>query len=240
MQHEIMDDPDFAMLKITFDAPGEQLVAESGAMVAMDPAIQMTTSMRGGLMAAAKRKLLGGESLFQNTYDATAAGQTIFLAPAPEGDMRMRALEEGEVFFLNSGTYVAHAGERLDIDTKYGAGASGGGLGKGVRGLLSGTGLFVLKITGPGLVFFSSYGAVHEVDIPPDGYICDTGHVVAFTEGLSYDIRRFGGTKGLFFSGEGFICEFNGQGRLYMQTRNAPALAAFLEPFRRVQRNSND
>ena len=58
-----------------------------------------------------------------------------------------------------------------------------------------------------------------------------TVHDVAFTEGLSYDVRRFGGTKGLFFSGEGFICEFNGQGRLYMQTRNVGAFAAFLQPF---------
>ncbi|MCA9699171.1 MAG: AIM24 family protein, partial [Myxococcales bacterium] len=49
----------------------------------------------------------------------------------------------------------------------------------------------------------------------------------------------FGGMRGLFFSGEGLVCDFTGQGKIYLQTRNAGALAAFLHPFRPVETKSS-
>ena len=79
MKYEILDSPDFALLQVVLDA-GEKIVAESGAMVAQDAQIGVETNMRGGLLGAAKRKLLGGESLFQNTFTSQAAGQRLFLA----------------------------------------------------------------------------------------------------------------------------------------------------------------
>ena len=84
MQFEIIDTPDFGLLRVQFEARDEQIVAESGAMVSMSAELQMTTSMRGGLFDAVKRKLLGGESLFQNTYTPTAPGQEILLAQTRE------------------------------------------------------------------------------------------------------------------------------------------------------------
>jgi uncharacterized protein (AIM24 family) len=108
MRHEILDAPDFGLLKLTLDA-GEKVVAESGAMVAMGPAVTIETRMRGGLLAAAKRKLLGGESLFQNTFTAQAAGQELYLAPPVEGDVAMRELGPGETFFLQSGAAYARS-----------------------------------------------------------------------------------------------------------------------------------
>ncbi len=230
MRHDILDRPDFALLKFTFDAPGESVVAESGAMVSMSTGLDVKTSMRGGLLQAAKRKLLGGETLFQNTFTSTAAGQELVLAPAPEGDIHTRVLGPGEVMYLQSGAYVAHVGAEMQLDTKWG----------GVKGFFGGVGLFMVKLTGPGQVFFYSYGAMREIQIAPGpGYICDTGHIVGFTDGLTYDIRKFGGFKGLFFSGEGLVCHFHGQGTLLLQTRNATTLAAFLEPFRPVKSSSS-
>jgi len=230
VKHQILDAPNFAMLKVTFDAPGERLVAESGAMVAMSAELGIETTLRGGLLAAAKRKMLGGESLFQNTYTASAGGQEIYLAPPAEGDMKSRTLALGETLFLQSGAYVAHEGPDLVLDTKWG----------GVRSFFGGVGFFLLKLTGPGTVFFGSYGALHQVDVGPEGYTADTGHIVAFTEGLEYRVRPFGGMKGLFFSGEGLVCDFSGRGSLLLQTRNPSSLAAFLQPFRPVKARSSD
>ena len=227
MKHKILDSPDFAMLEVILDA-GEAIVAESGAMVAKDVQIDIQTSMRGGLLGAAKRKLLGGESLFQNTFTSQAAGQRLYLSGASEGDIQSRTLAAGESFFLQSGAYLAHSGSELVLDTKFG----------GVKGFFSGVGFFMLRVQGPGTVFYNSYGALHPVEVGPQGYTIDTDHIVAFTEGLDYKVRTFGGFKGLFFSGEGLICDFSGTGTVWVQTRNASALAGFLHPFRRVKAKS--
>lgn len=228
MQHEILDAPDFGLLKLTLSV-GEKVVAESGAMVAMGAEISVETKMRGGLLAAAKRKLLGGESIFQNTFIARAAAQELYLAPPVEGDLRILELAPGETFFLQSGNYLAHVGDDLVLDTQWG----------GVRSFFGGVGFFMLKVIGPGTLFYASYGAIHEVPIGAGGYTCDTGHIVGFSDGLDYRVRPFGGFKGLFFSGEGLVCDFEGSGTLFVQTRNAPALASFLHPFRRVQQRGN-
>lgn len=225
MRHEIVDAPDFGLLKITFDAPGERVVAESGAMVAMGAEVDVQTTMRGGLLAAAKRKVLGGESIFQNTFTAKAAGQSLFLAAPAEGDLKEMDLAPGQSFFLQSGAYVAHVGDQLVLDTKWG----------GVKSFFSGVGFFMLRLSGPGKLFFASYGALHAVNVGPQGYTADTGHIVAFTEGLDYSVRPFGGMKGLFFSGEGLVCDFRGSGTVYLQTRNPSSLAGFLQPFRPVK-----
>ncbi len=226
MQHYIQDSPDFGLLQVIFDQPGETIVAESGAMVAMDTAVQMQTSMRGGVMAAAKRKLMGGESIFQNTFTSTQPGQRLFLAPPSEGDLQAMQLAPGQSFFLQSGAYVAHIGEQLQLDTKWG----------GAKGFFSGVGLFMLRLVGPGIVFYASYGAIHAVTVE-QGYTADTGHILGYTEGLNFNVRKFGGYKGLFFSGEGLVCDFHGQGTLYLQTRNASSLASFLEPYRPAKKS---
>jgi uncharacterized protein (TIGR00266 family) len=230
VKYEILDAPNFALLKILFESAGERIVAESGAMVAMSADIAVETAMRGGLLAAAKRKMLGGESLFQNTFVASSSGQELFLAAAAEGDLREKTLADGEVFYMQSGAYLAQIGDRLKLDTKWG----------GVRSFFGGVGFFLLRITGPGTVFYGSYGALHEIEVGAEGYTADTGHVVAFSQGLEYDVRPFGGMKGLFFSGEGLVCNFRGHGTLYLQTRNPSSLASFLHPFRPVKSRSSD
>jgi uncharacterized protein (TIGR00266 family) len=229
MRYEILDAPNFGLLELTLE-PGEKVVAESGAMVAMSPSISVDTRLRGGLMAAAKRKLLGGESLFQNTYVSQGSAQKLYLAPPAEGDLVARELARGETFFLQSGNYLAHVGDDLVLDTRWG----------GVRSFFGGLGFFMLKVSGPGTLFYGSYGAIHEVPIAAGGYTCDTGHIVGFTDGLEYQVRPFGGFKGLFFSGEGLICDFDGRGSLFLQTRSAASFAAFLHPYRRVQQSGND
>lgn len=225
VKYEILDSPNFSLLKVTFEGASEHVVAESGAMVAMGGNVAVSTSMRGGLLSAAKRRVFGGESLFQNTFTAGASGESLYLAPPPEGDMRARVLAPGELFFLQSGAYVAHVGDELKIETQWG----------GVRGFFGGIGLFLLRIVGPGTVFFGSYGALHQVEVGPAGYTADTGYIVGFTAGLDYRVRPFGGMKGLFFSGEGLVCDFAGTGSLFLQTRSPSSLASFLHPFRPVK-----
>ena len=227
MQTQMLQKPDFGILKVIFDAPGETILCESGAMVSRSAEMQMKTSMRGGILAAAKRKLLGGESIFQNTFTATAPGQEIYLAASPEGDIETMTLAAGQEFYLQSGAYLASESS-VTLDTKFG----------GFKGFF-GPGMFLVKMVGPGTFWFNSYGALHPVDVN-GRFTCDNDHVVGFGPGLDYKVRAFGGMKGLFFSGEALVCEFTGQGRLYAQTRRGPNLAAFLHPFRPVKSSNDD
>lgn len=229
MQYRIVQKPDFAMVHVMFDQAGEQLLTESSAMVARDNAIDMKTQMQGGLLSAAKRKLLGGESLFQNTFTATQQGQTMWVAPGAEGDVEVLQCDGQTPVMLSSGAFLASA-PTVQLDTKWG----------GARGFFSGAGLFLLKANGYGPLFFGCYGGIHAVDIQNGSYICDTGHIVGFTGSLDYRVTKVGGLKSLFLSGEGLVCEFRGTGRLYISTRNPNSLAAFLHPYRRVQRSNND
>lgn len=224
MRYEVRQKPDFGIVRVVFDAPGEQLLVESAAMVARDTAMEMKTAMTGGILGAAKRKLLGGESIFQNTFTATAAGQTLWVAPGPEGDVQELICDGQTPVFMQSGAFLACA-PTVQLDTKWG----------GAKGFFSGAGLFLLRAMGTGPLFFSCYGGIHPVDVGANGYIVDTSHIVGWTGGLEYRVTKLGGLKSLFLSGEGLVCEFRGQGRVWVSTRNPSSLAAFLQPFRPVK-----
>lgn len=223
MQHEIKNKPDFASLHIQLDS-GEAVVTEAGAMMGMSTDLKLETNMKGGLLGAAKRAL-GGESIFMNTYTAEADGQRLDLAPSAPGDIHHEALNG--TIFVQSGAYMASS-TGVEVDSKWG----------GAKTFFGGEGLFMLKCSGQGDLWFNSYGAIHEVQVEQT-YIVDTSHIVGFDESLTFAVRKVGGLKSLFFSGEGLVCEFTGHGRLWIQTRNAPSLAGFLHPFRPVKAKSD-
>lgn len=226
MRYEIRQKPNFAIARVEFDAPGEQLVVESSAMVAKDSGLEMKTSMRGGMLGAAKRKLLGGESLFQNTFTATQAGQSIWVAPAAEGDI-LAVEMDGTPIFMSSGNYIA-SGPGVTLDASF----------AGVKGFFGQGGLFMLKAEGQGPLFMGSYGGIHAVEVGPQGYIVDNYHIVGFTAGLNFNVRRVGGIVNTLAGGEGLICQFAGQGTVWITTRASSALAKFLHPFRPIKSDS--
>lgn len=224
MRHEIKNNPDFASLHLFLDS-GEQVVTESGAMMGMSGQLKMETNMKGGLLGAAKRAL-GGESLFLNTYTAEADGQRLDVAPSTPGDI-VHLPMSGAGVMVQSGSYMCST-PGVEVDSKWG----------GAKSFFGGEGLFMLRCSGQGDMWITSYGAIHPVDVQ-DTYVVDTSHIVAFEETLTFKVRSVGGMKSLFFSSEGLVCEFSGRGRLWIQTRNAPALAGFVHPFRRVKTNNN-
>lgn len=60
----------------------------------------------------------------------------------------------------------------------------------------------------------------------------DSGHLVAFETGLQYDIQM--ASRSIFSSlasGEGLVCRFHGEGKLWYQTRNLSAFASIIKGF---------
>jgi len=217
MQHEILYRPSYSLLKVDL-ARGESICAESGAMVSMSGGVGIRTAARGGILGALKRSVLGGESFFVNTFNANEAGEVTF-APSLPGDIWAIELNGQEVY-AQSGSYIASS-EGIEVNTKWG----------GAKTFFSKEGFFLLKISGTGTVFLSSYGAIHEITLAPDQkYTVDTGHMVAFDEGVGYSVRRVGGIKSTLFSGEGLVCELTGPGKILIQSRSADAFLSWLIP----------
>jgi uncharacterized protein (TIGR00266 family) len=217
MEHEILYRPSFSLLKVKL-AKGEAVTAEAGAMVSMSAGVEIETKAKGGLLGALKKSVLGGESFFVNTFKANDAGE-VTLAPPLPGDIAAVKLE-GKTIFAQSGAFIASSPE-ITVDTKWG----------GAKTFVSREGLFLLKISGTGWLYLSSYGAIHEVELAAgQKYTVDTGHMVAFDEGVRYEVKRVGGLKSTLFSGEGLVCELTGPGHIMLQSRSEDAFLSWLKP----------
>ena len=216
--------PAFTLARVALDQ-GETVRAESGAMVSMSGTVDIQTKMQGGFLAAVARSVLTQESFFQNNFTAARGPGEVTLAPSLPGDIRRRDLE-GDSVILQSGAYLG-SDPRVEIETKWG----------GARTFFAREGLFLLRASGRGPLLFSSYGAIVEVQVPPSGYVVDTGHLVAFEPGLEWTVEKVGGLKSLFFSGEGLVCRFRGSGKLWLQTRSFDAFLGEVIPH--VSRRTN-
>ncbi len=141
--------------------------------------------------------------------------------------MHIKMTPEMGAIFIQSSGYLAST-EGIELDTKWG----------GAKGFFSGAGLFLVKASGQGDLFINSFGAIHEIPVGQPGtmgqggYVVDTGHILAFSEGATYNVERVGGLKSFLTSGEGLVARFGGQGKVWLNTRNASALASFLWAFR--------
>lgn len=206
--------PDFGFVTIKLPV-GKKLKVEAAAMATMDTNIEMKTKLKGGLS-----RFFSGESIFINEFSATNGSGEIQIAPACPGDVEHIYLNNESIFLQNS-AFLASA-DTINVETKF------QGL---TKGFFSGESFFLIKCSGLGDLWFNSYGGIIEIEVN-DGYVVDTGHIVAFTEGLEYAVSRVGGYKSLFFSGEGLVCKFKGSGKVWIQTRKISPFVNWVYPFR--------
>ena len=221
MQHVIKHQPSFPLLQVTL-APGEVLVAEAGTMVARNADMNMEVKLNAGrslgffgklkaILVAMVRKMVGGDTFFVNHF-SSANGGWVWLAPPLSGAIRHLPLA-GRRLVLSAGAFVASAGE-VDLKVRWG----------GLRAILAKEGAFFVDASGTGDIWVTSYGAIEEIDVV-GSYMVDNGHLVAFESSLDFRIRSAGGgLMGFVASGEGLVCEFIGNGKVFIQSRNTSTL----------------
>ncbi len=210
MEFEIKSRPSYSLLEVKL-SPGEEIIAETGAMAYMKN-VEIKTGIKGGLLGGLKRKILGGESFFTNTFKGKEPFGVVGLSPKLPGDIAAINCE-GELY-VQSASFLA-CEKSVDIDIKW----------AGAKGFFSGEGIFLLRLSGYGKVFLSSFGGIEEVEVDGEGVTVDTGHIVAFTPGLDWSVGKAGGIKELFFSGEGLVAKFKGRGKIWIQTRTLAEFA---------------
>jgi len=227
--YEISQRPDFSLVTLRMEQ-GQKVYSEPSAMAAMTPSIKLKAGFKGGFGKTLGRAF-GGESLIINTLEAaTGPGEASF-APGIQGDVAHYSLQNNTIY-LQRGAFLLHS-EGIELTGKW----------QGAKGFFSGEGLVLLKASGIGDLFFNSYGAILAVDVTDQCYV-DTGYVVAFEETLQYRVsvlpglRAGGKVKSFFFGGEGLVCQFSGQGRVWIQTRHPRSFVSWVNPFRPTKKNN--
>lgn len=222
MKNEILYPGAFPMVRVEL-AAGECIKAESGAMVASSPTIDIESKMEGGFLGALSRKLLTGEKFFFQTLRATRGAGEVLLAPTVPGEIVLLELDGVNEYLVQKDGFLAGA-ESIKIDRQMQSLS---------RGLLGGEGFFLLKMSGKGTLILNSFGAIHKIELKPDQeYVVDNSHLVAWSSTTTYNIERAAsGWVASFTSGEGFVCRFRGPGVVYIQSRNPGSFGAWIRQF---------
>lgn len=224
METRILGSSSYPFLEVALQ-PGDKMIAESGAMAWMDSHVSCKTEARGGILSGMKRKLLAGESFFQNTFSVEREPGTIAFVSGNPGSIIQYEMDRQDLF-LEKGAYLAST-PGVEIDAKF----------EGLKGLFN-EGFFVMRATGQGTMFFTGYGDVQEVQVN-GRYIVDNGYAVAWEPTLQYRLTRARKIRSFLFSDQ-LLLEFTGQGRIWVQSRSAQTLANFFHPFRPVEKKDND
>jgi uncharacterized protein (TIGR00266 family) len=221
MRYELLYPGPNVMLKAHLDL-GETLKAESGAMIAMSTTVDVEGKMEGGFLRSLGRALAGESFLFQTLAARRGPGEVLLAHEIP-GEIYPLELDGRTGYLLQKDGFFAGTSQ-IEISTK---------VQNLTKGLFSGEGFFVLKATGMGTLFVSSYGAIHPLDLS-DGeeVVIDNGHLVAWPDTVEYKIQKASsGWISSLTSGEGLVCKFRGPGRVLIQTRNPGSFGSWVRQY---------
>ena len=208
--------------------PGQEVYAEAGKMIYKTPNVTWETRMSGETLGekiwgAVKRKLMG-ESLFLTYFRAISPGEVGFAGSYP-GRIQAFELAYGQSVLVQRDSFLfAQTGVQLNLALVKKLGA----------GFFGGEGFILEKLTGPGTVFIHGGGDFIEFVLKPGEMLqVDTGCIVAFDEGVDYDIQLVGGIKTALFGGEGmFLATLTGPGRVIVQSMTLQKMRRELAPTR--------
>ncbi|WPH01739.1 Hypothetical protein R9X50_00459100 [Acrodontium crateriforme] len=192
-------------------AIGCPLTVKPGVMIAMSP----TMTLKGNFKFGVKKFLIGGE-MSHSTY--TGPGE-LLLAPHALGDVTNLRLTGQEMWSVGRDAFLACTQGIIKEYKSQGFS----------KAMFSGEGFFVYKMSGQGIVWIQSMGAIIRKDLREgERYIIDNGHLVAWN--CKYVMERVasGGIISNLSAGEGLVCKFTGPGTVFMQTRNPVAFAQYM------------
>ncbi len=214
--------------------PGEAAVGEAGSLMFMDAGISMDTvfgdgsspsgAQSGGLfgkLLGAGKRLVTGESLFTTVYtnQASQKQRVAFAAPYPGKILPMDLREYGGQLICQRDAFLCAArGVALGIAFQR----------KLATGFFGGEGFIMQKLEGDGLAFVHAGGTVVRRELQPgQTLMVDTGCLVAYTSGVSFDVQYVGKIKTALFGGEGlFFARLSGPGTVWLQSLPFSRLAS--------------
>ena len=202
---------------------GESFVSEAGALFRASSNVDIDVTTRsgrsGGLMAGLKR-MVAGESFFFSTYSTNDNDDgEVGLAPRLQGEIALIHCDGRNQWICAGGSYLGSSPD-LELDTQF----------QGIRGMLSGESLSFLSVSGRGQLLVNAFGRINELEVE-GALTVDTGHVVAFEDSLTYSVGKAGGSWiQSMLTSEGLVLNFEGRGRIYVQSHNPDEFGRQLGP----------
>lgn len=208
--------------------PAETVIAEAGAMTYMEDGIAFETKLGDGsatdsgffgkLWGAGKR-MVTGESLFLTHFTNRGNGKkrVAFSSPFPGQIVPLHLNEFNRPVLCQKDSFLAAAlGTRVSLafNSRLGAGFFGG------------EGFILQRLEGDGIAFVHAGGHVIRKQLKNETLRIDTGCIVAFEEGIEFNIERSGNLKSMLFGGEGlFLATLRGTGAVWIQSLPLSKLA---------------
>jgi len=189
---------------------GETIISESGRLVYMSDNVKMETKMKGGLWASVKRKF-AGESFFLVNFTSNSGKALVGFGGEMPGKIVPVMMKKGENIIAQKDAFLcAESSVTFDATFTKKIGA----------GLLGGEGLILIKVKGPGQIFFNVGGEVTEIRLKAEEKLrIDTGNLAMFDSGMEYSVERVKGIKNIIWGGEGlFLATISGPGRVWLQS----------------------
>jgi uncharacterized protein (AIM24 family) len=134
-----------------------------------------------------------------------------FSAPYPGSiiAINMAQLSGGNLLCQKDAFLAAALGTQIDIAFNKRLGA----------GFFGGEGFILERLQGDGMAFVHAGGTVIQKTLNNETLRLDTGCLVAFSDGVDYDIEMTKGLKSMFFGGEGmFLATLRGTGTVWIQS----------------------
>lgn len=211
-------------VEVFFEQPGEEMITQSGGMAWMSEGISMSTDTNGGVLSGLGR-MLAGESLFMARYRAERTGATIgFASTVPGTVMPVRMKDYPNGLICQKGAFLCSQSS-VNLEIAFSRRLS--------SGFFGGEGFVLEKLSGSGVAFLEIDGDGVEKDLQTGEVLkVDTGNVVAFQNGMSYEIETVRGFKNVLFGGEGlFLTKLTGPGKVILQTQNIRDFALSLSRY---------
>lgn len=211
---------DMQYIEIELDR-GETVIGEAGSMMYMHEGIEYKAKMGDGtnpnksffdkILDVGKR-VLTRESLFLTHYTnhSISKSQVAFSAPYPGKIIPMDLSKlKGEVICQKDSFLCAAKGTTINIEFAKRLGA----------GFFGGEGFILQKLQGDGMAFVHASGGICLKKLTNETLRVDTGSIVAFTQGINYDVEMVKDLKSMLFSGEGmFLATLSGTGYVWLQS----------------------
>lgn len=211
---------DMQLVEIELD-PGETVIAEAGAMIYMQDGISFNSKMGDGsdpdqglmgMLFSAGKRMVSGNSVFMGHFTNEGSGKrsVSFGAPYPGKIIPIELAEVGGTITCQKDSFLCAAmGTKVDIAFQKRLGA----------GFFGGEGFILQHLSGNGRAFLHACGTIITRKLEGETLLVEAGSLVAFTEGIDYDIQRAGNMTSMLFGGEGlFLAKMSGHGTVMMQS----------------------